>query len=115
MAKIGFSSRKTPCRERPIFSGTVRGVYLAATARLYPGMHWCLGQALLHVPAEAVALFLVRLFQDANGAGAVLMRANGEQNVQKAHRHSVGIAEVRFHRRQKTLIGKARDGRDEGI
>ncbi len=69
----------------------------------------------VRIPAESVALLLIRLLQDPDGAGAILMSANGQQDIHKTHGYGIGIAQVRLDRGEKTLVGESRDWRNEGV
>src|SRR5450759_3857253 len=67
------------------------------------------------IPPEPMPLLLVHFLQDAEGTRPAIVSADREQHIQKTHRRGIGVAQVRFHRREKTFVRIARDRRDKCV
>src|SRR5215475_21162 len=70
---------------------------------------------LARVPAETVPLLVIYFLEQGQCAAAPIMRTHNEQDMKQAHRGGIGIAERRFDRGHKALMGESCNRRNKGI
>ncbi len=83
---------------------------MGATIEIYPGSNQQMQVIqLIAVPAEAMPLLVIGLFQNLHGSRPVPVRTDRKQDVDEAHRGGIGIANEGFNHREKALIGEPRN------